>query len=210
MRRIVSALTLVLVSACSVNATADSERVQVVKTKEAVAGCLYLGKVVVSGPVYTGMGGFIGGAADRGILRKNKTAEMGGNTLLRLGEDEDDAYLCPAPSFVTSLMLKASKVKVAGNLEEVSGCQRLQTVWASSLDSINMKTPDGEVVRSQPWMDFETRVRLLGYALHADSALLGPSGRVDYYQCPTKPADLAPTPKDARDAPDRPNTEDAN
>ncbi len=92
-------------------------------------------------------------------------------------------------------MLKVSKVQVTGNPDEVRGCQRLESVSASSMQSINHKMSDGEIVRSEPWMDFETRVRLWGYAIHAEIALLGPSGHVDYYyQCPTEPVAPSPTP----------------
>jgi hypothetical protein len=67
----------------------------VVESRAEIAGCRDLGAVHVDGPVYTVAGGFIGAAADRAILRKNKTADLGGNTLLRLGEDDDEAYDCP-------------------------------------------------------------------------------------------------------------------
>jgi hypothetical protein len=107
-------LTLV---ACSTTTTSAGERVRVTKNRAEVAQCRYLGKVHVEGPVYTAMGGFVGAAGDRANMRKNKTAEMGGDTLLRTGEDEDDAYDCtkkPAPA-----------MRKTNNPNEVSGCQDL-------------------------------------------------------------------------------------
>ena len=73
------------------------QRVRVVNTAaEAVAGCAYVGKVVVSGPGYTFEGGWAGAMKDREILRKEQTVHLGGDTLLRIGNDEDDAYRCLA------------------------------------------------------------------------------------------------------------------
>src|SRR5258708_33438711 len=141
MKKALGLLICLVLTGC-VTLTPAGERVRVVKTKNAVAGCLYLGKVAVSGPVYTASGGFVGAAADRATNRKNKTAEMGGNTLLRLGEEEDDAYLCPAPPTDSALALKASRELVTANPDEVKGCRRLDSVSASSYQSIDAKMSD--------------------------------------------------------------------
>jgi hypothetical protein len=91
-----------ILAGCTTTTTAAGSRVRVVDTPEKIAGnCKFVGYVHVDGPVYTALGGFVGAAMDRAIIRKNKTAAMGGDTLLRLdGEDEDRAYLCGSPSQV--------------------------------------------------------------------------------------------------------------